>query len=340
MQAQAEFVANNDQYDPQLTASPRRRRLGAHGRLQHWDVTVGRFQAFDVYPLGMGLDLNTYERRGAFDPIFTNTPTGLAPFRQSMEPTSALPARASQAGDVALHLYTVRRPLRIELLGAVRERRDRELSRRSAGGDHRLRLAEAARRRSSTSTSSPRIPRRRPRTHIEEPRRRGLGPVRLRSLCRVRPERRLCDLRRHRRARAGREDEGASGNRFSCGGFVDVAPVAGGPSEPAAGCGRQLRHASTTSLNDQRRELRALDEPSGLRRRAVPLLPAALLQGRRRLRQVALRKSATANPYDDDMFSRPRPLDVPLLRDLRRAVNLLSAVPLHLRNARRAICRR
>ena len=66
MQAQAEIVANKDQINVQpangvVDADDVWVRTGAW---QKWDVTVGRFQAFDVYPLGMGLDLNTDERHG------------------------------------------------------------------------------------------------------------------------------------------------------------------------------------------------------------------------------------------------------------------------------------
>ena len=64
VQAQAELVANTEPVRPAaagrgVDVDDAWVRTGA---LQQWDVTVGRFQAFDVYPLGMGLDLNTYER--------------------------------------------------------------------------------------------------------------------------------------------------------------------------------------------------------------------------------------------------------------------------------------
>jgi hypothetical protein len=38
------------------------------GAWNKWDVQVGRFQGWEVYHLGMGLDLNTVERQGATDP--------------------------------------------------------------------------------------------------------------------------------------------------------------------------------------------------------------------------------------------------------------------------------
>ena len=69
VQAQAEIVANTNQYDVQpapsiVAADDVWVRTGVWNS---WDVTVGRMQGFD-YPLGMGFDLNTYERLGAFNP--------------------------------------------------------------------------------------------------------------------------------------------------------------------------------------------------------------------------------------------------------------------------------
>jgi hypothetical protein len=119
VQAQAEIVANTDQYNVQPAPSV----VAADdvwvrtGELQQWDVTFGRFQAFDVYPLGMGLDLNTYERLGAFDPAFTGSPNGFnaVPALYGADYLLYRPA-APKVGDVALHLYQIR-PLRVELLG-------------------------------------------------------------------------------------------------------------------------------------------------------------------------------------------------------------------------------
>jgi hypothetical protein len=119
VQAQAEVVANTDQYDLQPSPGV----VGADdvwvraGELQQWDVTVGRFQAFDVYPLGMGLDLNTYERLGAFDPSFTSSPNGYGavPALYNADYLFYRPS-APRVGDVALHLYQIP-SLRLELLG-------------------------------------------------------------------------------------------------------------------------------------------------------------------------------------------------------------------------------
>ncbi len=118
VQANAEIVANTDQYDVQPAPSI----VGADdvwvrtGEWQSWDVTVGRMQGFDVYPLGMGLDLNTYERLGAYDPPFTSSPNGYGrvPALYNAEYLFYRPS-AARVNDVALHLYPFA-PMRIELL--------------------------------------------------------------------------------------------------------------------------------------------------------------------------------------------------------------------------------
>ncbi len=117
VQAQAEIVANTDQQDVQ----PAPTVVGADdvwvrtGTLQSWDVTVGRFQAFDVYPLGMGLDLNTYERLGAFDPV-NNTPGNIGTVA-ALYAADYLLYRPSGAkvADAALHVYPFQF-LRVEAL--------------------------------------------------------------------------------------------------------------------------------------------------------------------------------------------------------------------------------
>ncbi len=110
VQAQAEIVANKQQLDPQPNYVSADDVWVRTGSWQSWDVTVGRFQAFDVYPLGMGLDINTDERIGAYDG--TN---GAASVPQLYN-AEYLFYRPAGAGDVALHLYPIP-PLRIELLG-------------------------------------------------------------------------------------------------------------------------------------------------------------------------------------------------------------------------------
>jgi len=123
VQVQAEIVANTNQYSPQGTAGAIDGVVAADdvwlrtGALQEWDVTVGRFQAFDVYPLGMGLDLNTYERLGAYDPVSSGGPN-LPGAVASLYAADFMLYRPNLAhvGNAALHLYPF--PfLRIELLG-------------------------------------------------------------------------------------------------------------------------------------------------------------------------------------------------------------------------------
>jgi hypothetical protein len=109
VQAQAEIVANKQQLDPQPNYVDADDVWVRTGVWNQWDVTVGRFQAFDVYPLGMGLDLNTDERIGAYDG--TNG-AGTVPQLYNAE---YLFNRPAGPGNVALHAYPIR-PLRIEVL--------------------------------------------------------------------------------------------------------------------------------------------------------------------------------------------------------------------------------
>ena len=67
MQAQAELIANLDQLDVQPNVADTDDLWVRTGVWKSWDLTVGRFEAFSVYHLGMGLDLNTDERIGAYD---------------------------------------------------------------------------------------------------------------------------------------------------------------------------------------------------------------------------------------------------------------------------------
>ncbi len=108
VQAQAEFVANKDQTQTQpATGIADTDDLWVRaGQWNKWDVTVGRFEGFEVYHLGMGLDLNTEERRGAFDS------SGAPP---DLYGASFLFYRPAGAGNVAFHLYPTS-SLRFELL--------------------------------------------------------------------------------------------------------------------------------------------------------------------------------------------------------------------------------
>jgi hypothetical protein len=108
VQAQAEIVANKDQSQTQ----PQPGIVDADdvwvraGQWRAWDLMLGRFEAFEIYHRGMGLDLNTQERLGAFDG--TNQPPDIYGATYLFD-------RPGRAGNVALHLYPARY-LRFELL--------------------------------------------------------------------------------------------------------------------------------------------------------------------------------------------------------------------------------
>jgi hypothetical protein len=109
VQAQGEIVANKDQLDTQqgqqvVDAEDVWVRTGVW---QKWDVTFGRFEAFEVYHLGMGLDLNTDERIGAYDA--SHSPPALYG-------ATFLFYRPSGPGNIAGHIYPTKY-LRFEILG-------------------------------------------------------------------------------------------------------------------------------------------------------------------------------------------------------------------------------
>jgi hypothetical protein len=82
------------------------------GQWNRWDFMVGRYEGWEVFHLGMGLDQNTFERSGAVGPGEANYPIqyyGLTDLQ--FRPSGA-------AGNLALHYYPL--PfLRFELLGMV-----------------------------------------------------------------------------------------------------------------------------------------------------------------------------------------------------------------------------
>jgi hypothetical protein len=122
VQAQAELIGTLDTVtapDAKVVASTDDLWVRT-GHWNKWDVTVGRFEAFSVYHLGMGLDLNTDERIGAYDG--NNNPP--QPYMASF-----LLYRPVGPANLALHLYpggfvsggdflaAILRPMRLEVLG-------------------------------------------------------------------------------------------------------------------------------------------------------------------------------------------------------------------------------
>lgn len=112
VQGQMEYVAQGDQ----TVAGG---QMGAvddlYVRAGKWglfDVTVGRFQGWEVYHYGMGLDLNTFERRGAEPSQGANLPPGVygADFFWD-RPNGG-------SGNIAAHIY-ITDYLRVEALGRL-----------------------------------------------------------------------------------------------------------------------------------------------------------------------------------------------------------------------------
>jgi hypothetical protein len=70
VQAQAELVANKDQSQAQPNTADTDDLWVRVGQWKTWDLQLGRFENWEVYHLGMGLDLHTLERQGAVDEAF------------------------------------------------------------------------------------------------------------------------------------------------------------------------------------------------------------------------------------------------------------------------------
>ncbi len=80
------------------------------GQWNKWDFMVGRFEGWEVFHLGMGLDQNTFERQGASGPGEAAYPIGFYGLTDNQfRPQGA-------AGNLAFHYYPFRF-LRFELLG-------------------------------------------------------------------------------------------------------------------------------------------------------------------------------------------------------------------------------
>src|SRR5450755_3150520 len=110
VQAQSEFVGNKDQSVSQPDVVDIDDLWIRIGRWKSWDVQLGRFEAFEVYHFGMGMDLNTLERLGAQD-----ASRGV-PDVFELGGYSNIVYRPDSLTNLALHAYPSD-VLRLELLG-------------------------------------------------------------------------------------------------------------------------------------------------------------------------------------------------------------------------------
>jgi hypothetical protein len=96
IQGQAELVANKDQSQSQPNTVDTDDMWIKAGKWKSWDVQVGRYQGWEVYHFGMGLDLYTLERNGATD-LQYSVP--------SIYGVTYAYYRPAGVGQAALHLY-------------------------------------------------------------------------------------------------------------------------------------------------------------------------------------------------------------------------------------------
>ncbi len=109
VQAQAEVVANKDQSSTQgsIPSVPDADDVWVRvGQWRKWDLMLGRFEAFEIYHRGMGLDINTEERLGAFDD--NNKPPDIYGATYLFD-------RPARPGNLAFHAYPLP-TLRLEAL--------------------------------------------------------------------------------------------------------------------------------------------------------------------------------------------------------------------------------
>jgi len=109
IQAQIELVGIKDQFAALADRAQTDDLFVRVGRWNRWDLQLGRFESLEVFHLGMALDVNTLERRGAED--FGNR-AAVTPYLVRFP----FETRPSGPGYTALHLYPTGF-LRFELLG-------------------------------------------------------------------------------------------------------------------------------------------------------------------------------------------------------------------------------
>jgi hypothetical protein len=110
VQGQSEFVANKDQTVAQPNTVDIDDLWVRAGQWKTWDVEIGRFEAFEVYHFGMGMDLHTLERDGATD--LNHAPPDVF----ELGGASSIVYRQDSINNLAFHVYPTDK-LRFELLG-------------------------------------------------------------------------------------------------------------------------------------------------------------------------------------------------------------------------------
>jgi hypothetical protein len=106
-QAQGEFVANEDQSQSQPISTDVDDMWVKAGLWKIFDIQAGRFQGWEIYHYGLGLDINTLEREGAVENGTNPVP---------IYGVSYLWDYAPSLGAVAAHFYPFKF-LRFELAG-------------------------------------------------------------------------------------------------------------------------------------------------------------------------------------------------------------------------------
>jgi hypothetical protein len=123
VQGQVELVGSNQQGQASAPTSSNPSPIGVDdlwvrvGVWNRWDLKVGRFEGWELYHTGMGLDINTVERRGATQAGVT----GAGPFeRPDYYGVTYLHDRPNGQGigNIAGHLYATD-SLRFELLTQI-----------------------------------------------------------------------------------------------------------------------------------------------------------------------------------------------------------------------------
>ena len=113
VQGQVEVVGNKDQSVAQPKVVDLDDLWIRAGQWKKWDVQLGRFEAFEVYHFGMGMDLNTLERTGAYSDLSRSPPDVF-----ELGGTANIAYRQSGPTNVALHVYPGDH-LRLEMLGQL-----------------------------------------------------------------------------------------------------------------------------------------------------------------------------------------------------------------------------